>query len=129
MMDAVASRALDEGVQVLRPLYANLSAGMREKALAMIESFDPASVVATSRFVASGAQPFSSASELRSLTVPTLIVRGDDAIHPGEVSDVYAATIGECRILPASTGDLASAIGTFVDRCLNDAQGARHDGL
>jgi len=30
MMDAVASRALDEGVQVLRPLYANLPPQIRE---------------------------------------------------------------------------------------------------
>ena len=48
-MDAVASRALEEGVQVLRPLYANLPPPIREKALAMLEGFDAASVVATSR--------------------------------------------------------------------------------
>src|SRR5262249_45939313 len=39
MMDAVASRAVDEGVQVLRPLCANLPPPMREKALAMMEGF------------------------------------------------------------------------------------------
>jgi pimeloyl-ACP methyl ester carboxylesterase len=116
MMDAVASRALEEGVQVLRPLYANLPAGVREKALAMIEGFDPASVVATSHFVASGAQPFTSADDLRALNMPTLLVRGDDPIHPGEVSDLYAASIPRCIVLPASTTDVASAIGTFADQ-------------
>lgn len=90
MMDAVASRALDEGVQILRPLYANLPEPIREKALAMIEGFDAASVVATSHFIASGAQPFTSAADLRSLSVPTLLVRGNDPLHPAEVSDLYA---------------------------------------
>src|ERR1019366_6797329 len=66
MMDAVSSRAVDEGVQVLRPLYANLPAGIRERALAMMQELDPASVVATSRFIASGSQPFIAAADLAS---------------------------------------------------------------
>ena len=117
-MDAVASRALEEGVQVLRPLYANLPADMREKALAMIERFDPAGVVATSHFIASGSQPFMAAADLTSLEVPTLLVRGDDPMHPAEVSDVYAATIPDCTAVPTSTTDVAAAIGAFVNRCL-----------
>ena len=55
-MDAVASRAVEEGIQVLRSLYANLPSQIREKAFAIVEGFDAASVVATSHFVASGAQ-------------------------------------------------------------------------
>ncbi len=117
MMDAVASRAREEGVQVLRPLYANLPASMRERALAMMEGVDPASVVATSHFIASGQQPFTSAAELRSLKVPTLLVRGDDLMHPAEISDLYAASIRDCTAVPASTTDVAAAIGAFVDRC------------
>lgn len=120
-MDAVASRALDEGVQVLRPLYANLPPP--EKALAMLEGFDAASVVATSRFVASGAQPFTSAADLRSLAVPTLLVRGDDALHPAEVSDLYAENIPGCTVVPA-TADVASEIGAFCDRVLADQHGS-----
>jgi len=115
-MDAVANRALDEGVQVLRPLYANLPPGVREKALAMIEGFDAASVVTTSRFIASGAQPFGSAADLKSVHAPTLLVRGDDAIHPPQVSDLYAANIPDCAVEPASTADVAAAIGAFCDR-------------
>jgi 3-oxoadipate enol-lactonase len=116
MMDAVASRALAEGVQVLRPLYANLPEPIREKALAMAEGFDAASVVATSHFIASGAQPFTSAAELRSLSVPTLIVRGDDPLHPAEVSDLYAENIPGCSVAPASTPDVAAEIGAFCDQ-------------
>jgi len=115
-MDAVASRALDEGVQVLRPLYANLPPQIREKALAMAAGFDAASVVATSQFIASGAQPFTSAADLRSLSVPTLLVRGDDAIHPAEVSDLHAENIPNCKVVPALTTDVATEIGAFCDQ-------------
>lgn len=118
MMDAVASRALDEGVQVLRPLYANLPPEIREKALAMLEGFDAASVVTTSRFIASGAQPFKSAADLRSLSMPTLLVRGDDPLHPPEVSDLYAGNIPSCSIAPASTADVAAEIGAFCDQVM-----------
>lgn len=116
MMDAVASRALDEGVQVLRPLYANLPEPIREKALAMIEGFDAASVVATSHFIASGAQPFTSAADLRSLSVPTLLVRGNDPLHPAKVSDLYAENIPGCTVAPAENTDVAAEIGAFCDR-------------
>jgi 3-oxoadipate enol-lactonase len=116
MMDAVAGRALDDGVQVLRPLYANLPPPMRDKAFAMLDGFDAASVVATSHFIASGAQPFTSAGDLGSLHTPTLLVRGDDPLHPSEVSDLYAANIPTCTVAPASTTDVAAAIGAFCDQ-------------
>lgn len=116
MMDAVASRALDEGVQVLRPLYANLPPEIREKALAMLDGFDAASVVTTSRFIASGAQPFHSAADLKSLSMPTLLVRGDDPLHPPEVSGLYTENIPNGSIAPASTSDVAAEIGAFCDR-------------
>ena len=123
-MDAVASRALGEGVRVLRPLYAKLPPPVREKALALIEGFDAASVVATSRFVASGAQPFASAGDLESLEVPTLLVRGADAIHPAEVSDLYAARIPHCTVSPAGTPDVAAAIGAFCDQSAEWGRGS-----
>jgi hypothetical protein len=99
-------------------MYANLPATIREKAISMLESFDPASVVATSRFLASGAQPFDSAADLTRLEPPVLLVRGDDPVHPAEVSDLYAANIPDCTTLEASTTDIASAIGAFTARCL-----------
>ena len=117
-MDAVARRALAEGVQVLRPLYANLPPPIRERALAMLEGFDAASVAATSHFVASGVQPFQTAADLRSLSVPTLLVCGDDPLHPAAISDLYAENIPNCRVAPASTTDVAGAIGSFCDGAL-----------
>ncbi|HVS00667.1 MAG TPA: alpha/beta hydrolase [Thermoanaerobaculia bacterium] len=121
-MDVVASRALDEGVQVLRPMYANLPPEIREKALAMIEGFDAASVVATSHFIASGAQPFASAADLRSLSMPTLIVRGDDPLHPAEVSDLYAENIPGCSVAPASTPEVAVEIGAFCAQVMDGGE-------
>jgi len=118
MMDAVARRAVDEGVQVLRVLYEDLPSPMREKALAMVEGFDAPSVAATSRFVASGEQPFTSAQELRSLDLPVLLVRGDDPLHPPEVSDLYAANFSNCSEVAASA-DAVQAIGAFCDRLVS----------
>lgn len=112
-MDAVASRALTEGVQVLRPLYANLPAPIRERALAMIEGFDAASVVATSHFIASGTQPFTRPADLRSIHIPALLVRSDDALHPAEISELYAENLPDCRVVPSSTTDVAAEVAAF----------------
>ena len=73
------------------------------------------SVVATSRFIVSGAQPFSSSRELRSIRVPTLLVRGDDEQHPAEISVVYAGSITDCTVLSATGADTVGAIGDFCD--------------
>jgi len=115
-MDAVASRATVEGIDVLRPMfYERLPEGIRERAWQLASRFDPGSVVATSQHIASGAQPFASSRELRAIQVPTLLVRSDDEIHPAEVSDLYAATISNCTTLPATTTDVTSAIRDFCD--------------
>ncbi|HMJ55342.1 MAG TPA: alpha/beta hydrolase [Polyangiaceae bacterium] len=119
-MDDVGSRAVDEGVQVLRPLYENLPPPIRERALAMVDTFDAPSVAATTHFLASGAQPFVSTSELRGLVSPTLLVPGNDAMHPAEISERYAALIPGCEALPLhrarAEDDLATAIGEFCER-------------
>lgn len=114
-MDAVASRALDEGVQVLEQLYADLPEPVHAKALEMIEGFDAASVVATSRFIASGAQPFATPEDLGSVAVPALLVQGDDPLHPPEISKLYAEHLPDRRVLPPSTEDVPAAIGAFCD--------------
>lgn len=120
--DAVASRAINEGVQVLRPLYSNLPPEVRERALAMLDSYEPASVAASSRFIASGAQPFSSEAELQSLQMPVLLVRGDDAVHPPEVSDLYAANMVNCTVLPAGSPEVAGELARFCDALLCDSR-------
>jgi len=113
-VDSLASRALEEGVQVLRPMYESLPAPIRDRALAMLETFDAASVVATSRFLASGAQPFASAAQLQALTVPALLVRGDDDLHPASISDLYAANLPLAAVA-GSSADAAAEIRAFCD--------------
>lgn len=114
-MDSVVSRASVEGIEALRPLYAQLPDGIRQRAWQMASGFDAGSVVATSRFIVSGAQPFASSRELRSIRVPTLLVRGDDAQHPAEISDGYASSITDCTTLPATGVDTVYAIRDFCD--------------
>jgi len=131
-MDDAASRVIDEGLQVLRPLYANLPPPMRERALAMLEGFDAASVVATSHFIASSAQPFASAEDLRSLRAPTLLVRGDDPLHPAEVSDIYAENVPDCTVVPASVVDVPAAILAFCEQTMKrqvDSQAPEQRGI
>src|SRR5436190_671125 len=73
-MQAFARRAPAEGIDILQPLYARLPDDLRERAWAVAARFDPASVAATSDFLASGAQPFASDAELESLGMPALVV-------------------------------------------------------
>jgi pimeloyl-ACP methyl ester carboxylesterase len=75
--------------------------------------------VTTSRFLVSAAQPFPSSADLASLEMPVLLIRGDDAMHPAEVSDLYAAAIRDCAVVPASVADVPGAIGGFADRCVS----------
>ncbi len=121
-MDALACRAPAEGVRVLEPLYSELPPGVREKALAMLDSFDPASVAATSRFLASGSQPFTTTEELRSIAVPSLLVRGDDIMHPPAVSALYAGALAAVTVVPAATADVSAAIAEFCERITNDPE-------
>ena len=103
---ALARRAPTEGVQILAPAFAALPQPMREGALAMIASFDPASIAATAAFVASDVQPFARAADLKRLKMPVLIQPGNDAMHPPDVATLYAQSIGQ-----------ASVGGTIADFC------------
>jgi pimeloyl-ACP methyl ester carboxylesterase len=122
-MDAAGSRAVVEGVRVLHPLFDPLPAEVRDRARAMIDAFDPASVAATTRFLASGAQPFAAATDLGSIAAPTLLVPGRDPFHPPEVSDLYRRHLRRCTVRAVDTtdafaADFAPAIAKFVDRAL-----------
>lgn len=104
-MDALASRAPAEGVQVLEPLYAKLPPAIRAKALAMLEGFDASSVAATSHFLVSGAQPFEDPSDLASIQIPTLLVQGNDPLHPAETSALYADNLPNCLVTEGTSPD------------------------
>jgi pimeloyl-ACP methyl ester carboxylesterase len=116
-MDRVASRATAEGIEALRPLYDQLPEAWRDRAWAVASGFDPASVVTSSRFVADGAQPFASAADLCAIEAPMLLVRGADAQHPREVSDLYAASVRDCTVVSPDAVDLATPLTDFCARC------------
>ncbi|HVI04206.1 MAG TPA: alpha/beta hydrolase [Enhygromyxa sp.] len=116
-MDAYAQRALREGVAALFPLFEGLPEAIRERALAMVASFDLASVAAFMRLLASGQQPFASLLELRRIEVPTLVVPGIDPQHPTEVASLYATNIPKCRV-----GDAAALVEAIERFCSDAAQ-------
>lgn len=125
-MDGAGSRCVAEGIEVLLPLFDALPAEIRERARALVRTYDPASVATSTRFMASGAQPFERAGDLAAIAAPALLAPGLDPTHPPEVADVfrrhlprvtvrdvdptgYAAAIAEltrsgCRRAPRSSG-------------------------
>jgi pimeloyl-ACP methyl ester carboxylesterase len=110
-MDAAGRRAVAEGVQVLFPLADGLPPELRERARAMFATYDAASVAATTRFLASGPQPFANAGELAAITAPTLIIPGTDPTHPPEVAERYRRIP---RATLVATADYATAIADFI---------------
>jgi pimeloyl-ACP methyl ester carboxylesterase len=111
-MDAVGSRAVAEGIDVLLPLFDALPESVRERARRLVATYDAASVATTTRFMASGAQPFARGEELAAIAAPALVVPGVDAQHPREVAEVYARYVPRCTV--RDTPDLAAAIGDFL---------------
>jgi hypothetical protein len=79
----------------------------------MASSFEPASVAATTGFLASGAEPFERLSDLAAIAVPTLVVPGIDAEHPAELGELYARSIGGAML--ATTPDIGAAIAALLD--------------
>jgi pimeloyl-ACP methyl ester carboxylesterase len=109
-MDAHGSRAPAEGIDVLRPLYERLPPATRELALAMLSGFDAASVAATTRFLASGVQPFDEPEELASIEVPALLVPGADPEHPADVCELYAQHLPNRVLVTSASPNVAAAI-------------------
>ncbi len=120
-MDAVGRRAPAEGIEVMFPLFDALPPEIRERARHVIATFDPASVAATTAFMASGAQPFASADELHAIAAPALLVPGTDPTHPREVADVHARHLPRCTVHEAEPPRYAEVIESF----LADALGQR----
>jgi pimeloyl-ACP methyl ester carboxylesterase len=94
-IDAAGRRAPAEGIEVLFPL---LPPALAERGRALFATYDPASVAASTRFMASGAQPFSRGEDLAAIAAPTLVVPGIDPQHPREVADVYLRHVPHARV-------------------------------
>lgn len=113
-MDAAGSRAPTDGVEVLFPLFAALPPEMRDRARAVAATYDPASVAASTAFMASGAQPFATGADLAAIDVPTLLVPGVDPYHPPEVAAVYRQHLRHLTEAAADLLGLAGAINAFL---------------
>jgi len=114
------AKARAEGFEAFRYLYRQ-SPAAEAYFDAMIAEADLASFIATNEFMLSGAQPFASAEDLRRIAAPTLLIPGNDPMHPAETAELYAAKIPQCSIVePLDAADyngcskeIASAIGDF----------------
>jgi len=111
-MDALAQRAVSEGIEALLPIYDALPPPLRDRAVTMARSFDPRSVATTTAFLLSGAQPFDSLEDLRAVGMPTMLVPGVDPQHPREVADACARAIPDVRV--CELADYGSALPAFV---------------
>ena len=111
-MDEFAQRGLVEGISALRPLFDALPDAIRSRALAMLEGFDPASVAATTRMLAT-TQPFDGLDELQAIRVPTLVVPGRDPQHPAGVASLYADALARASVVEAAGEQLIAAIDEF----------------
>lgn len=116
-MDAAGSRAPTEGIEVLFPL---LPPALAERGRALFATYDPASVAASTAFMASGAQPFERGEDLRAITAPTLVVPGVDPQHPREVADVLARHLPRCTVV--ETTDWGGAIATWLSEAELEAE-------
>jgi len=114
-MHAVGQRAPAEGIEVMFPLLDTLPAEIRARARALVATFDPASIAATTAFMASGAQPFARGSDLAALTMPALVIPGTDATHPREVADVFARNLPHATVAEAELPAYAAAIEAFLE--------------
>lgn len=115
-MNAAGQRTRVHGIEALLPLYDALPAELRERAVAMARQFDPASVAATTEFLASDAQPLASARDLASITAPTLIVPGSDPEHPPQVATLYARHLPDVALVDAAEPALLPRLAEFCRR-------------
>lgn len=125
-MQQAGESARTRGVEALRPLLEGLpSQAARDLALEMMNQFDAGSVVATTRFLASGQQPMTSVRELASIDVPVLLLPGIDPEHPAEVAALYAQHLQHAVVVEQTAPDLMEKTARFCVDCKRDARG--HD--
>ena len=109
-MAEAGERARTDGVEALRPLFERLPPPIRDVAIAMMSSFDPASVAATTRFLASNAQPMASATDLASISAPVLLVPGVDPEHPAAIAELYARHLPRATLVDPTSPDLVAHV-------------------
>jgi 3-oxoadipate enol-lactonase len=111
---AAGSRTVAEGIGILLPLFDALPPELRERARRVVMTYDPASVAATTAFMASGSQPFTRGADLARIAVPTLVVPGVDIYHPRDVAAVFREHLPNCTLLEADQPQLSTVIREFI---------------
>jgi hypothetical protein len=115
-MAEAGEHAAETGIDALRPLFEPLPSPVRDYAFELIESFDPRSVAATTRFLATNLQPMSAARELEAITVPVMVVPGIDAQHPRELAALYVQHLREPIVVEQTAVDFLEQLGAFCAR-------------
>lgn len=113
VMAEAGERAVRDGMDALRPLFEALPSSVRDGALKMIQSFDPMSVAATTRFLATGAQPLSTARELEAISVPVMVLPGTDPQHPAEVGGLYVRYLRQPLVVEQTAPNMAEQVAAF----------------
>jgi len=115
VMANAGERAAVEGMGAFRPLFERLPAPTRDIVLQMMLDFDPASVLATTRFLASGVQPMSSARDLAAIDAKVVILPGADPQHPREIAELYARNARDSVLVDQSAPDHLERIRALCD--------------
>ena len=113
-MASAGRRALEDGIDALLPIYDRLPEPLRARAIEMVRSFDPASVAATTSFLASCVQPIASAHDVASIDAPVLLIPGTDAEHPAEIAELYARHLPRAVTVDAADPALLQRIAAFA---------------
>jgi 3-oxoadipate enol-lactonase len=98
----IAKARAGAGLEAFRPLYQK-SPQMEAFFDSILGLVDPNSFIATNEFMASCVQPFASARDLETIAAPTLLIPGNDLMHPPDVSVLYAASIPKCTLIDVSS--------------------------
>lgn len=106
-------RTARSGVDALRPLFEALPAPVRDVALEMAQSFDPMSVAATTRFLATGAQPMSTARDLATIDVPVMVLPGIDPQHPAEIGELYVQHLRHPVLVEQTAANMLERVAAF----------------
>jgi pimeloyl-ACP methyl ester carboxylesterase len=109
-MNAAGSRVIAQGIEALLPIFDALPPEVRDRVRSVAAAYDPASVAATTAFMASAAQPFARGEDLATITAPALLVPGVDPYHPREVSDAFARYLPHCEVRDATLLELGAVI-------------------
>jgi len=113
VMAEAGERAVQEGMDALRPLFDALPPSLREGALKMLQSFDPVSVAATTRFLATGVQPLRTARELAAIAVPVMVLPGIDPQHPADVGALYVRHLRHPVVAEQTAPNLLERVAAF----------------